>query len=333
MSATAEYTDAMETDEFATLLSAPAEETPTPDSGPEPAADDDAPETTPIPEASAEPDAATPATPETPKVEEKPQWQIDLEAAQREAATLRGQVQNAAQQERARGEARLLQERQQWEAENERRVRETTIRNLDQLAATGQYSQAEVDAAKQQQLNEWAAKDGAVAQQQFQAQHANMQIGGVALDMDHATVRLHQAGIPSLAQQAALPEEYARQFFDAEETARYQKAIGIAAMAKKAPNAGFNALADVEYLETTFKGLALAGTIYKTLTTQHATEKAAWDQEKAELTMQLNRDGAPTAPPETPARGAGRKARTPDEHATETLNGASDILATWLAPA
>jgi hypothetical protein len=330
--------DPMATDDFATLLIESAAATPTPEE--EPARDEARPagEAPPTaepdgdqpegeqPDGDAPQDEADKPQAEQPKPGEKPQWQIDLEAAQaereklaRENATLRGQIPNAKRQAEEAAYQRVQQEFRQNQ-------RQELINSLQSMVNAGETT---LEAANQQ-VAQFDAKQAAESQRAQQhaaaAERANMHLGSVALEMDHATVRLHQAGIPSLAQQAGIPEEYARQFFDADEVQRYQRAIGQAKMAQTAPGQGFNAVADADYLNTTFQGLRLAGSIYQALTARHAEAVQAKDAQIAELTKQLNRADAPDAPPEQPARGAGRRPRDADARATQILTENADAL-------
>lgn len=327
--------DPMATDDFATLLIESAAATPTPED--EPAREPGQPEETAPP--SDEPDgdqpegdqpaegdqpkAAAEPKADTPKPDEKPQWQIDLEAAQaereklaRENATLRGQIPNAAQQAYLRGQQEVRQNQ-----------RQELIGSLQEMVNAGETTLEAANARVAQFDQGQAARLREEQEHTAATERANMHLGGVALEMDHATVRLHQAGIPSLAQQAGLPVEYVRQVFDEHEVQRYQRAIGQAKMAAIAPGQGFNAAADADYLNTIYQGLRLGGTIHQTLTAQHAEALAAKDKQIAELTRQLNRDAAPDAPPEPPTRGAGRRPRDADERATQILTENADALA------
>lgn len=329
--------DPMATDDFATLLIESAAATPTPED--EPAREPGQPEETApptdepdgdqpegeAPEAE-KPKAAAEPKAETPKPDEKPQWQIDLEAAQearskaeREAATLRGQVQNAAQQA-------AQQAYQKAQTDFRQNQRQELIGSLQEMVNAGETTLEAANARVAQFDQGQAARLREEQEHTAATERANMHLGGVALEMDHATVRLHQAGIPSLAQQAGLPVEYVRQVFDEHEVQRYQRAIGQAKMAAIAPGQGFNAAADADYLNTIYQGLRLGGTIHQTLTAQHAEALAAKDKQIAELTMQLNRDAAPDAPPEPPTRGAGRRPRDADERATQILTENADAL-------
>jgi hypothetical protein len=322
MSAPADLADAITSEQFlSTLTGEPAAETPTP--APAPETDEERPDAaadTPTTQASADtpaPAADTPApAPETPPAE-TPRWQIDLAAereraarAEREAATLRGQVQNAAQQADARAR---LEERQRLEADFQRRSREQAIRDIDEAAATGQYTPEQIAQAKQFRRDQWATEDAAGERQSLMAERSNMKMGEVALDIDHATVRLEQAGIASFARQAELPEADARQFFTPDEVRRYQRAVGQSRMARVAEeltggrtDAGYNRAAADDYLQTVYQGLRLAGDVRRALAAEHAASLAARDKRIADLELQLNRADAGTVPPETPARGGAR---------------------------
>lgn len=325
MSATAAYTDAMETEEFATLLSAPAGETPTPDSEPAPAAEDDAPESTPTPEAGAEPaeEAAKPATPEPPKPEEKPQWQLDLEAAQERAQKAERQVETLHAQTRNAAAQAAAQARQQATAEFQQGQRQQITQQLQQMVLSGEASQEEANALYGRYKAGWDAEDQKVRDHAQRTQTATTVLQAVDVAMQQKEVALQRQAIPLIAQDFGLPVEMVAQVWaDPEELSRFRRAVGQTDMAQRFPDSGHNAAASEDYLRTAanfFQHIA-------TLRTTHAAEKAAWDKERADLTMQLNRDAAPAAPPETPARGAGRRPRDADERATQILTENADAL-------
>ena len=276
------------------------------------------------------PAAAEQPASETPPVDYAAQLaqlrEENAQAARREE-TLRGQITNAQRQAETTAYQRGL-------AEAGQRQRQNTLAELDRLAATGQYDPAAIHEARQGWQQQWAAEDRERAQGEFLQQQANMELGGVALHMDHATVNLQQRGIPSLAQQSGLPEEYARRFFDADEVQRYQRAVGQAKMAavlgERGNGLGFNPVADRDYLETVYSGLWLAGQIHRELTQAHTAREAELQAEIDRLTVELNRDEAPAARPEAVARGAGRRSQNPDDHATATLRAHANELAALL---
>lgn len=329
MSAILELADPMTSDEFATtLLSESAAETPTPET--EPASETV--ETTDKAEspttASAEPATETPpAETQTPKPDEKPQWVIDLEAAQearqraeREAATLRGQVDNAAKQAAARA-------RQEALAEAEQTSRQRTMQRLNELAASGQYTQESIAAERQRYLDEWGAEDRAKQEGQFHTQRAATMLETADVEMQRKEVALHRNAIPLIAEDFGLPvESVAAVWADEGERDRFRRAIGQTWMAQKVPGVGHNSAAAEDYLKT-------AATFFQreaNIRQQHAEAIKAKDAQIADLTLQLNRDNAPDAPLEQAARSTGRRNLSPDDHATETLRGGEAILAAWL---
>lgn len=271
-------------------------------------------DTTPAPEAAAPP-ATTPPAPTTTAepTEETPDWRVEAEKLQRQLASVRGQVANAAKQAREQAE-REFQERQRAE------VRQ----RLGELAQQGE----DVTQLRSQYERQWADQDQEVRRREEQGQRASFMLEAADLDSRHKLLTLYQHGATVLAEDTGLPVDEVRAFWnDPEERLRFERAAKQAKMAETLPGAGFNAAALDDYMQTAVSALKQQAGIRKT----YSEQLAARDKEIARLQQELNRleTDSPGLRPEPPSRGAAtrRRASSPDEQMARVLEeNAADLF-------
>lgn len=266
------------------------------------------------PEEPATPEATAPPA-ETPAATAPPARDYE-----RELATLRGQVTNAAQQAADKARADTL-------AEAQRAARTSIVATLQEMVNSGEVTFEQAQAAHQRHREQWATEDQAARERTLTQREADARMGALSGTVQEATAALWSRATPLMAQEHGLPVEDVRALWDDEaERHRFQRAILQQQMATQYPQGGFNAQAAEDYLETTSTALRRIAAVKR----DTATQLAAKDREIADLRLQLNRADAednPATRPEAHTRGGARsRAANPDEHAERVL---TDNLTTF----
>lgn len=242
--------------------------------------------------------AATPAP--APAAAPPDDWAARLAELERVNQSLRGQVDNASRQAEERGRAAARQH-----------YRDEVRREYQAMVANGEATPQQVQAALAVKEEEWGKQDFQVQQRQFGQQRVDLALQAQQTTVDQSTIALYHTAAPQLAQDHGLHVEQVRAVWaDEGERRRFQRAAHQTEAAKKFPQAGFNAAALEDYLETADHFLARE----RALGDGYAAQVRAKDAEIARLTKELNRaEAADTGltgsdsrtrggPPQRPAR-------------------------------
>lgn len=233
------------------------------------------------------------------------------EYLERQLASVRGNVDNAARQARE-------QAQQEATAQARQMARQAITDELNAQLVNGELSQEQAVAAYQRQQQKWQHEDSQVQHQELSQRETGVRITNVRTAGDQALVALYNQGAPRMAQDFGLDENEVRAVWEPEdERQRFQRAVYQTRMAQEFPGLPFNAAAAEDYLATTATHLRALKGVHD----RYRGEVDALKKENEQLRMHLNRDEAGGGLPQPASvRDAPRR------KAAETLEEAGDML-------